>query len=496
MFKSIQLAAKPRKGAVVVVGVFAEEMKLPADLAGVEPSTRKALEIGLKAPGFKADAGDTHLTHTGDLLLGLGKRSELTPDALRVIGAKLAIRLDNMAAKAANVYVAEALGATSIPARVAGRAVGEGMGLGNWRVDFFAGTASNTKPANPPLTVAAADVEFRNGLERGLLLAESTNYARRIGVTPPNICNPAWIANEARKLARATGMTCKVISFNQARQLGMGGIVNVGMGSENKPCLVILEYRPTRIAPAARGQRLALVGKTMTYDTGGYSLKISGSMKGMKYDKCGGIAVLGALHAIAALKLPVHVIGVLACAENMISGDAYRPDDIITMYNGVSVEVTNTDAEGRLVLGDALAYACKDLKATAIVDLATLTGGIVTALGHFCSGVFCNDDDLLTRLNQASETSGEKIWRMPLWKEHKDFMRSPHADILNSNPSRNAHPIQGAAFLAYFVDEKIPWAHIDIAGVGNTDKDSDLYVQGATGYGVRMLVDLVEGYSK
>jgi leucyl aminopeptidase len=204
--------------------------------------------------------------------------------------------------------------------------------------------------------------------------------------------------------------------------------------------------------------------------------------------------VLGAMHAVATLNLPVHVIGILTCAENMVSEDAYRPDDIITMYNDVSVEVTNTDAEGRLVLGDALAYACKDLKATAIVDLATLTGGIVTALGHFCAGVFCNDEPLLERINGAADRSGDKVWRMPLWKEHKEFMRAQHADILNSNPSRNAHPIQGAAFLAYFVDESVPWAHIDIAGLSNVEKDTDLFVQGPTGYGVRLMTEFVESY--
>jgi leucyl aminopeptidase len=346
------------------------------------------------------------------------------------------------------------------------------------------------------MTIGASDAGLRDGLKRGLDLAASSNYARRIAATPPNICNPTWVAGEARRLARSTGLKCKVIEFEQARRMGMGGIVNVGMGSRSKPCLIILEHRPARTAPAAKSIRLALVGKTITYDTGGYSLKINNTMKGMKYDKCGGCAVLGAMHAVATLKLPVHVFGVLTCAENMVSDASYRPDDIITMYNGVSVEVTNTDAEGRLVLADALAYACKDLKATAIVDLATLTGGIVTALGHFCAGIFCNDEPLLKRLRAAAESSGEKLWHMPLWKDHKEFMRAQHADILNSNASRNAHPIQGAAFLAYFVDDKTPWAHIDIAGLSNVEKDTDLFVLGPTGYGVRLLVDLVKSLAE
>jgi len=435
--------------------------------------------------------GEVFVHSDGSLLLGLGKRADVKADTLRVIGARLIKRLDKLATRAAMIEI----GASAIAPRFAGRCLGEGMGLANFRVDFFAGAATNTKPAHPPLTVGAASQEFRDGFDQGLTLADSANYARHIGATPPNICTPAWVASEARRMARQTGMRCTVIDFEQAKRRGMGGIVNVGIGSANKPCLVAIEHRPARTAPAAKGMKIALVGKTITYVTGGYSLKINNTMKGMKYDKCGGMAVLGAMHAIATMKLPVHVVGILTCAENMVSDRSYRPDDIITMYNGVSVEVTNTDAEGRLVLGDALAYACKDVKATTIVDLATLTGGIVTALGHFCAGVFCNDEPLLDRLTAAADRSGEKLWRMPLWKDHKEFMRAQHADLLNSNPSRNAHPIQGAAFLAYFVEDKTPWAHLDIAGVSNVDKDTDLFVTGPTGFGVRLLVDWLEAVS-
>jgi leucyl aminopeptidase len=190
----------------------------------------------------------------------------------------------------------------------------------------------------------------------------------------------------------------------------------------------------------------------------------------------------------------VHAL--LAAAENMVSGDSMRPDDIITMYNGATVEITNTDAEGRLVLADALTYAEEDLEATAIVDVATLTGGVVVALGHFCAGWFCNDDALVRSIEAASDASGERLWRLPLWKEHRDFMRGQHADLINSNPARSAHPIQGAAFLSHFVGEKTPWAHIDIAGVGNVDGANDLCVAGPTGWGVRLLVDWVEGESR
>jgi leucyl aminopeptidase len=464
-------------------------------MAGIDAGSRASLSSALKAPGVKGEAGETFLAGDGrSMLIGLGKRDELTPAVLRTIGARLVRRLDRLEATAISLHLEEAFDGKAIDHALAGQCVGEGMGLANWRVDAFAGKATKLKPALAPLVVACGESRLRGGLERGVELTASVNYARRIAATPPNICNPAWVAAEARRLARATGLSCRVIDFEQARRRGMGGLANVGVGSGHKPCLVVLEHAPRRRSGRARNITLALVGKTITYDTGGYSLKINNGMKGMKYDKCGGVAVLGAMHAIAAARLPVHVIGILPCAENMVSDVSYRPDDIIMLYNGVSVEVTNTDAEGRLVLGDALAYACRDLGATHIVDVATLTGGIVTALGHFCAGVFCNDERLLSRVESAAEASGEKVWRMPLWKDHREFMRSQHADILNSNPSRNAHPIQGAAFLAYFVDERIPWAHIDIAGVASVEKDTDLFVTGPTGWGVRLLVELVESW--
>ena len=286
-----------------------------------------------------------------------------------------------------------------------------------------------------------------------------------------------------------------MIGFKEAQKLGMGGIVNVGKASASKPCMIVLEHRPRTISPRVKTEHIVLVGKTITYDTGGYSLKVNNGMKGMKYDKCGGMAVIGAMQAIAALKLPIRVTGILPTAENMVGGDSYRPDDIITMHNGVTVEVTNTDAEGRLVLADALSFACSDLKPTAIIDLATLTGGVVVALGHFCAGLFCENDALRRRVKDAAVTTGESVWRLPLWKEHRDFMRGQHADLINSNPQRSAHPIQGAAFLSFFVDESVPWCHLDIAGVANTESNQDVCAAGPTGWGVRTLVELLTRWS-
>jgi leucyl aminopeptidase len=235
-----------------------------------------------------------------------------------------------------------------------------------------------------------------------------------------------------------------------------------------------------------------VVGKAITFDTGGISIKPADKMGKMIYDKCGGMAVLGLMSAIARLNVPVPVIGILASAENHISGRAYRPGDIITLYNGVTVEVTNTDAEGRLVLGDALAWGIKTYKPKAVVDLATLTGGVIVALGRSIAGAMGNDDDLFNQINSAAHDSGERIWRLPLGDEQRDQMKSDHADIVNS-AGRDGHPLQGGAFLSYFIadDPKTPWIHLDIAGVADQDKETSMYSKGANGWGVRTLVQWV-----
>lgn len=245
-----------------------------------------------------------------------------------------------------------------------------------------------------------------------------------------------------------------------------------------------------------------LVGKAVTFDTGGYSIKPPSSMAGMKYDKCGGMAVLGAMQAVARLKLPIPVVGLIPTAENMIDERAYRVDDILTMTNDVTVEITNTDAEGRLILADALAYGTKTYQPRAVIDLATLTGGVVVALGLGTAGLFCNDGALRERFEQASRFTGEKLWPLPLWDEHRERMKGTHADIANS-VGREGSSIQGAAFLSFFVGDDaptrmptIPWAHLDIAGSADARNDTPLYKKGPTGYGVRLLLRVLEQWSE
>lgn len=380
MFTAIRLASA--KSPVLVCPVFSDDKKRRIDAADEETLRELGLQDELSALLSRGDclgaAGELTVGSGRLVLLGAGPRSDLSTRVWRSCGAALIRGLGRLDARAVRLEFGGA--AKSEDAEHIARAIAEGMGLANWRVDFFRGTASRASDALPALSVQITDRSMKSGFEDGLRRAQYTNEARRLAATPPNICNPQWMASEARRLAKSAGLACRVISYADAVKLGMGGIVNVGKGSAIKPCMIVLEHKP---AKAKKGVHLALVGKTITYDTGGYSMKISNGMKGMKYDGNGGCAVLGAMLAIAAAKVPVRVTALLPCAENMVSSDSYRPDDIITMYNGATVEVTNTDAEGRLVLADALTYACRDVKATHIVDAATLTGGVVVALGSW-----------------------------------------------------------------------------------------------------------------
>ena len=480
MFQSI--AVRQVRSPLQVSFVFSDDRTPPSK----EPAVAASVSAAFASPGFRADAGECLLVGHASLVVGLGTKKDLTASGVRTIGAKLAKWLDRAAPAAIELQAPVQLQAHA-------SSLAEGIAIAQWRFDDLDGAATRKEPRRAALAIWSDAAKTREAIERGLVVADAVNAARRFGATPPNICNPQWVDAQARALARKAGLKHRVIDFRQAQKLGMGGLVNVGKGSAAKPCIAVLEHAPRRLSGRARGKHLVLIGKTLTYDTGGYSLKVNNGMKGMKYDKMGGAAVLGAMQAIAALDLPVRVTAVLGAAENMVNGESYRPDDIITMHNGVTVEVTNTDAEGRLVLADAMSWACRTLKPTHLIDLATLTGGVVTALGHFSAGLFCNDPSLRAGLEQSAAATGEKVWALPLWPEHRDYMRGQHADLINSNPSRMAHPIQGAAFLSFFVDDALPWAHLDIAGVANSDSATDLCAAGPTGWGVRLLVDWVRG---
>jgi leucyl aminopeptidase len=501
MFKSVKVGGRT-KTPVLVVGHFEgaqlDKITKERDKDGGIAKAAKSAEATGEA-GRVVDAGAC-AGFQRVLLVGLGKKDKLAAGAFRDIAGAVARRLSATKDSGAEIDFTGPIEGAKLDDRACGQAFGEGVGLAAWVCDQFRGKAT-TKPDLKPLTLRADDRTFAEGLKRGLGIAESANITRTLSQTPPNICTPMYMASEARKIARETGMTCTVIKGAALEKEKLTGLVNVGKASDHEPCLIRLEYRPgggsrgggkKTASSRSAGKPAVLLGKTITYDSGGLSIKVGGSMKGMKRDKDGGCAVLGAMHAIATVVKPKFpVVGLLVAAENAISDEAYRPDDILTFRNGVTVEVTNTDAEGRLVLADGLCWACEKEKPRFIVDLATLTGGVVVALGSVYAGLWCDDDDLRGKVECAAEGSGERVWRLPHHADYNAMMKSPVADIVNSAPVREAHPIQGAAFLSYFVEDGVPWAHIDIAGVHATDKDKGPYIAGPTGYGVRLLAELI-----
>ncbi len=336
-------------------------------------------------------------------------------------------------------------------------------------------------------TASAPGAAHRTAANRAGILAQAVNLTRTIGHEPPNVINPVTLAKRAAVIARKYKLRCRVIDHQRLTALKMGAILAVGQGSASKPCMIILEHRGRR--PDSRP--IVLVGKAVTLDTGGYSIKSAAGMAEMKYDKCGGAAVIGALVAASALRLPQRIVGIIGAAENMISGEAYRPGDIITAANGSTIEVCNTDAEGRLVLADCLHYAEKKYRPAAIIDLATLTGACTVALGDACAAIFSNDDKLADDLTESGRRTDERLWRLPLWPVYREQIEGRDADLKNTG-GRSAGCIVAAMFLKEFVSDKTPWAHLDIAGVANTTKPLPTCPAGATGFGVRLLIDYLQ----
>ena len=428
---------------------------------------------------------------------GLGKAEEISSETIRQSAGTALRALRTQRVGRAAVVLPDV---KAISTDAATDAVATGMYLAAFDDRQYKGAASKQpdadEPAGKPIgigLVADGLSIARAAVERARIVCTGQNFARTVASRPGNEVNPPTLAKQAQALARQTGLRCTIMDEKQLARLGMGGILAVGGGSiHSPPRLIVLDHRP----PVRNAKTLLVVGKAITFDSGGISIKPADKMGKMIFDKCGGTAVLGLMYAAAKLKLPVRIVGLLASAENVLSSKAYRPGDILRMYNGVTVEVTNTDAEGRLVLGDALAWGIETYKPAAVVDLATLTGGVITALGRLIAGVMGNNDQLVKELTDAGQTEGEQIWRLPLNQELRRFIKSECADIVNA-AGREGHPLQGGAFLSYFVpdDNSIPWAHLDIAGVADTEKELPYYAVGATGWGVRTLVRWAESYA-
>ena len=369
----------------------------------------------------------------------------------------------------------------------------EGVTLGSWTAPAWQADGP-VRPNGPPRSVqvlAGIDVGVdADALDRALVRCRATIIARGLGLTPSNIKNPAWVAASARTLARRSGLTARVWTDRELAAEGFGGLLAVGGGSATPPRLVQLDYVPR--GAGAEVRHVVLVGKGITFDTGGLNVKPADGMVSMKTDMLGSAVVLATLAACRDLQIPVKVTGLLALAENQISGSSYRPSDVITQFGGRTVEVGNTDAEGRLVLADAMAYAVAHLSPDVLVDVATLTGAARVALARSMAAIFGTDDALVAGLREAGESTGETFWRLPLVDDYREALDSDVADLNHIARGVGGGAITAALFLREFAGE-VPWAHLDIAGPGRSDVDKGILAKGATGYGARALLAWLEG---
>lgn len=490
-FKPVsQLAASERQN--IALGLF-EEPGSHAEALRALPPLAPAVKRLLDLEDFKGKAGECVVLYPDSnagvsrcLVVGMGKRAEFRP----VRALEAAATASRRASKLGVSHMAFVLPGAAARTAAGVEAAAQGALMGAYRFDRYKERKPEEKDglAGVVLAAAGASGHADEACRTGAAIAEAQAFVRDLCTLPSNHKTPTEIAGIARKMARKAGLSCSVLGSQEMRKLGMEALLGVARGSAEPPAFVILEHRPAK----ARGKKpVVLVGKGITFDSGGISLKPAADMHHMKDDMAGGAAVLGALKVCAELALPHHVVGLVPFTENMPGGKAQKPGDIVRAMNGKTIEVLNTDAEGRLILADALSYAAR-YKPAALVDMATLTGAAGIALGRFAIGAMGTDQKLIDRLKAAGEAVGERVWQLPLWDEYLELMRGEAADLKNTG-GREAGTITAGAFLKEF-GKHSPWCHLDIAAGSWGQEDKAWQPKGPTGHGMRLLVQFLRDW--
>lgn len=414
------------------------------------------------------------------LLAGVGPRHKITHEQIRLAAGKIVRKVIELGL---DEFCIVAQNDLPLKSPIVTSAIVEGACLASYSFDKY----RKERKKQPALTVIVQDQsKVTNIVSKARIISDGVTYTRSIANLPPNECSPAVMAGFAKSLSSRSKIKCTVMSKSELRKQGFGGISAVGQGSKNEPKLIVMEYNGKKDQSP-----ILIVGKAVTFDTGGISLKPADKMDEMKFDKCGGCTVLGILKAASELKMPINLVGIIPAVENMPGGESYRPGDIIKMYDGKIAEILNTDAEGRLILFDAISYGIKKYKPKEVIDFATLTGACIVALGANIAGLVSNNDKLAERLKRSSERTGEQVWQLPINEDYMDMIKSDFAEIKNVGPGRVAGAITAAAFLASAAGNT-PWAHFDIAGtawVQTGSKEKSYNPKGATGFGVRLILD-------
>jgi len=485
-----------QKTACLVVGAFEGRLKTPA-LRELDAAFGGRLMRSIRTKEFSGADGELLLLHAEVgvpcerlLVVGLGREKDFTLNRLRrVTSAATRFLIERKTATFLLALSQVTVKGSSFAQRL--QAVGEGVLLADYRFDQYLDEKKRSR------TIALGTIEVwidadesRNEADAALTSAQAVCagvcFARDLVNQPGNCKSPQYLAQQAVEMAEREGLRATLLKKSELETEGFGGVLGVAQGSSREPVMIVLEYR----GDTEGARPIALVGKGVVFDSGGISLKPSEKMDEMKMDMGGAAAVLGSLLAAARLQLPVNLVGIVPAVENMPSGTAIRPGDILTLLSGKTVEVLNTDAEGRLILADALTYA-KRYEPRVMIDFATLTGACIVALGHQASAVLGQHDGLIRQLIKAGERSGERLWQLPLWEDYATMLKSDFADLKNIG-GRAAGTITAAAFLQHFAGEQ-PWAHIDIAGTAWEEKGAPGSPRGGTGVGVRMLIEYLRG---
>jgi len=486
---------------VLVLGLFKNTTAVPKSLAPLDRLTKGAITQLLKLGDFTGDAHQVSMLYAQAntaaqrlMLVGLGDKKAFKLDTLRQAAGAATRAADNIGLKHIALALHKTLTSPPDPQRV-GQALAEGAIVGRYTYNDFLTqqNQNNRSPKTCRITLVDDDPAttraLRKGAALGTVLAQAQNLARHLGDTPANEIYPAVLARHAQAAARSAGLTCKVYDDKELARRNMNAILAVGSGSARKPRLIEITYTPAKQKKSPRTNNapdVVLVGKAVTFDSGGLCIKPSASMDNMKYDKCGGCDVIAIMTACAQLKLPQRVVGLIPAVENLPSATCFRPGDIIRTYSGKTIEISNTDAEGRVILADALAYAAT-LKPKAILDIATLTGACVIALGQHNAGLFSNNDSLRHAIQNASQNAAEPVWHLPMGDLYLQQMKTKAAD-LKTTGGREGASCTAAAFLGQFVNQ-MPWAHIDVAAMADTTKELPYRTAGATGFGVRLILE-------
>jgi leucyl aminopeptidase len=476
---------------LLVVPVFAER-ELGPGADAVDTAVGGGLRDFMEETGFEGKPGETLAIPTSGalgaraaVLVGMGKRDEITTDGLRRAGASLARRACKVGSVATTLLDAAP---ESIERRVAAQALVEGVALGGYKFLRYKGEGKPSKLESVKL-ISRGGAHIRSAVDRGARIAQAVTWARDLVNEPADAKSPEEIATQVKKLGAANGLKVTVLSGAQLEKARLGGVIGVGKGSERPPRFVKVAYEP-----AGAKTTLALVGKGVVFDSGGLSIKTASGMETMKTDMGGGAAVFAAMSTLRDLGVKTRVLGYVPLVENMPSGSAIRPGDVLKMRNGKTVEVLNTDAEGRLILADALALAAED-EPDAVIDLATLTGACVVALGEGVAGVMGTNDSWIKQVQAAAELAGESIWPLPLPEKYRKMLDSEVADMKNISHGGYGGALTAGLFLKEFAGDGA-WAHLDIAGPARASSDDGYLVRGGTGFGVRTLVELASSFTK